>query len=413
MSVKERFIRYVKIDTQSNPETGAHPSTEKQFALARLLTEELKALGAQDVRLDEHCYVYAQLPANAEGLPSLGFIAHMDTEPVCSGRDVKPDCVVCRGDVRLKNGKIISESEFPVLKKYVGKELIVTDGSTLLGADDKAGVAEIMQLVEELSARPEIRHGKIGIAFTPDEEIGEGASLFDVAGFGCNFAYTVDGEELGELGYETFNAAEAVVDFKGKNIHPGSAKGKMINCAVMAGEFLASLPADETPATTEGREGFYHVESVRAEVETGQIKLIVRDHDMEKFEARKKFVCDVCERLNEKYGRGAAGGKAARSVFQLYRKNPPALSSHRKRAQSVCKGGRNAYRGARAGRHGRMHAFLYGASLPQPFYGRPQRPFRPRIYPYGRIGNHGAGTSPPRGRVWTKRLKKDKNPPAL
>ena len=304
MSVKERFIRYVKIDTQSNPETGAHPSTEKQFALARLLTEELKALGAQDVRLDKHCYVYAQLPANAEGLPSLGFIAHMDTEPVCSGRDVKPDCVVCRGDVRLKNGKIISESEFPVLKKYVGKELIVTDGSTLLGADDKAGVAEIMQLVEELSARPEIRHGKIGIAFTPDEEIGEGASLFDVAGFGCDFAYTVDGEELGELGYETFNAAEAVVDFKGKNIHPGSAKGKMINCAVIAGEFLASLPADETPATTEGREGFYHVESVRAEVETGQIKLIVRDHDMEKFEAKKARFQKIADYLNDKYGAG-------------------------------------------------------------------------------------------------------------
>lgn len=323
MSVKERFIRYVKIDTQSNPETGAHPSTEKQFALARLLTEELKALGAQDVRLDKHCYVYAQLPANAEGLPSLGFIAHMDTEPVCSGRDVKPDCVVCRGDVRLKNGKIISESEFPVLKKYVGKELIVTDGSTLLGADDKAGVAEIMQLVEELSARPEIRHGKIGIAFTPDEEIGEGASLFDVAGFGCDFAYTVDGEELGELGYETFNAAEAVVDFKGKNIHPGSAKGKMINCAVIAGEFLASLPADETPATTEGREGFYHVESVRAEVETGQIKLIVRDHDMEKFEARKKFVCDVCERLNEKYGRGAAETKLRDQYFNCIEKIRP------------------------------------------------------------------------------------------
>ncbi len=175
MSVKERFIRYVKIDTQSNPETGAHPSTEKQFALARLLTEELKALGAQDVRLDEHCYVYAQLPANAEGLPSLGFIAHMDTEPVCSGRDVKPDCVVCRGDVRLKNGKIISESEFPVLKKYVGKELIVTDGSTLLGADDKAGVAEsIAARSEELSARPEIRHGKIrNRVFYPLAEVGK------------------------------------------------------------------------------------------------------------------------------------------------------------------------------------------------------------------------------------------------
>ena len=290
MSVKEKFLRYVKIDTQSDPETGTHPSTEKQFVLARLLADELRAMGAEKVRVDEHCYVYAEIPANAEGAPALGFISHMDTEPVCSGKDVKPECILYRGgDIPLKNGKVLSEKEFPFLKNYVGQELVVTGGDTLLGADDKAGVAEIMTAAETLLARPEIKHGKIGIAFTPDEEIGEGASLFDVQGFGCDFAYTVDGEEIGELGYETFNAAEATLTLAGKNIHPGSAKGKMINCAVLAGEFLAALPADETPATTEGRQGFFHVESVRAEVESGEIRLIVRDHDMENFWRGRRF----------------------------------------------------------------------------------------------------------------------------
>ena len=307
MSVKERFLKYVKIDTQSDPETGSHPSTEKQFDLANLLVEELRALGIDNAYADEHCYVYAQIPANAEGLPSLGFISHMDTEPVCSGKDVKPECVAYRGgEILLKNGKVISPAEFPVLNDYIGQELVVTGGDTLLGADDKAGVAEIMTAAEYLLAHPEIRHGKIGIAFTPDEEIGEGASLFDVKGFACDFAYTVDGEELGELGYETFNAAEAVLTLSGKNIHPGSAKGKMLNCALMAGEFLAAFPESDTPAATEGREGFYHIESVRAEVESGEIKLIIRDHDAEKFEARKRFVEGACAQLKEKYGESAA-----------------------------------------------------------------------------------------------------------
>ena len=282
MSVKERFLKYVKIDTQSDPETGSHPSTEKQFDLANLLVEELRALGIDNAYADEHCYVYAQIPANAEGLPSLGFISHMDTEPVCSGKDVKPECVAYRGgEILLKNGKVISPAEFPVLNDYIGQELVVTGGDTLLGADDKAGVAEIMTAAEYLLAHPEIRHGKIGIAFTPDEE-------------------------LGELGYETFNAAEAVLTLAGKNIHPGSAKGKMLNCALMAGEFLAAFPESETPAATEGREGFYHIESVRAEVESGEIKLIIRDHDAEKFEARKRFVEGVCAQLKEKYGESAA-----------------------------------------------------------------------------------------------------------
>ena len=324
MSVKERFISYVQIDTQSDPETGTHPSTAKQFDLARKLEAELKALGASSVRCDKHCYVYAEIPANAEGLPSLGFIAHMDTEPVCSGKNVKLTSVLYRGgDIALANGKVISENEFPVLKNYIGQELIVTDGTTLLGADDKAGVAEIMEAVEQILANPSLRHGKIGIAFTPDEEIGEGASLFDVKDFGCDFAYTVDGEELGELGYETFNAAEAVITLKGKNIHPGAAKGKMVNCALLAGEVLAALPSDETPATTEGREGFYHVESVRAEVESGEIKLIIRDHDMKKFQAKKAHILSIGENLNHKYGSGSAEVKIRDQYFNCIEKIQP------------------------------------------------------------------------------------------
>lgn len=324
MSVKERFISYVQIDTQSDPETGTHPSTAKQFDLARKLEAELKALGASSVRCDKHCYVYAEIPANAEGLPSLGFIAHMDTEPVCSSKNVRPTSVLYRGgDIALANGKVISENEFPVLKNYIGQELIVTDGTTLLGADDKAGVAEIMEAVEQIQANPSLRHGKIGIAFTPDEEIGEGASLFDVKDFGCDFAYTVDGEELGELGYETFNAAEAVITLKGKNIHPGAAKGKMVNCALLAGEVLAALPSDETPATTEGREGFYHVESVRAEVESGEIKLTIRDHDMKKFQAKKAHILSIGENLNHKYGSGSAEVKIRDQYFNCIEKIQP------------------------------------------------------------------------------------------
>lgn len=208
-------------------------------------------------------------------------------------------------------------------ENYIGQELIVTDGTTLLGADDKAGVAEIMEAVEQILANPSLRHGKIGIAFTPDEEIGEGASLFDVKDFGCDFAYTVDGEELGELGYETFNAAEAVITLKGKNIHPGAAKGKMVNCALLAGEVLAALPSDETPATTEGREGFYHVESVRAEVESGEIKLIIRDHDMKKFQAKKAHILSIGENLNHKYGSGSAEVKIRDQYFNCIEKIQP------------------------------------------------------------------------------------------
>ena len=224
MTVKERFLRYVQVDTQSDPKTGEHPSTKKQFDLAKMLVQELEMLGAQNVRLDERCYVYAQLPASEgyENVPAIGFIAHVDTEPVCSGTNVKPRCVLYQGgDIVLANGKKIMVDEFPFLEEYIGQEIIVTGGDTLLGADDKAGVAEIMSAVAFLIAHPEIKHGKVGVAFTPDEEIGEGADGFDVKGFGCDYAYTIDGGGgLGEIGYETFNAAEAVIKLTGKNIHP-------------------------------------------------------------------------------------------------------------------------------------------------------------------------------------------------
>ncbi len=306
MTAKERFINYVKIDTQSSEETGTHPSTRKQFELAKLLASELTALGACDVRVDEHSYVYAHVPANVDNAPALGFIAHLDTEPVCSGKDVTPTPVLYNGgDIVLANGKRLCPTEFPFLLNYIGKELIVTDGTTLLGADDKAGVAEIMTAIEYILAHPEIPHGKIGVAFTPDEEIGEGASLFDVKGFGCDFAYTVDGEQIGELGYETFNASEAKITLTGKNIHPGSAKDKMINCSLIVGDFLAMLPEDEIPAKTEGKQGFYHITELRSEVERGEISLIIRDHDMEKFKARKAFIINVCETLAKKYGQDA------------------------------------------------------------------------------------------------------------
>ncbi|MBQ8685994.1 MAG: peptidase T [Clostridia bacterium] len=321
MSVKERFLRYVQIDTQSDPKTGTHPSTQKQLDLARVLVDELKALGVENAYCNEHAYVYAYLPATVENAPSIGFIAHLDTEPTTSGKNVKPQCIRYNGgDITLANGVVLSPDEFPYLQNYEGRELIVTGGDTLLGADDKAGIAEIMTAVEYLIAHPELKRGKIGIAFTPDEEIGEGASLFDVEGFGCDFAYTVDGEELGELGYETFNAAEATVLLKGKNIHPGAAKDKMINCAVIAGEFLAALPRDEIPAKTEGREGFYHVCDIRASVESGEISLIIRDHDGQKFQARKAFIQSVCDTLANRYGKEAISCTLRDQYYNCYEK---------------------------------------------------------------------------------------------
>ena len=303
MSVKERFLKYVKIDTQSDPETGSHPSTEKQFDLANLLVEELRALGIDNAYADEHCYVYAQIPANAEGFPSLGFISHMDTEPVCSGKDVKPECVAYRGgEILLKNGKVISPAEFPVLNDYIGQELVVTGGDTLLGADDKAGVAEIMSLVARIAQDPSLPHPALGICFCPDEEIGHGAELLDIDTFGCKYAYTVDGGPIGELEWECFNAAEATVRFEGQSIHPGDAKGRMVNAGNLFCDFNALLPYVQRPEYTEGYEGFYHLEGVSATVDHATARYIIRDHDAAKFQQKLDLIDAAASMLNQRLG---------------------------------------------------------------------------------------------------------------
>ncbi|MBO5525973.1 MAG: peptidase T [Clostridia bacterium] len=322
MNATEKFLRYIKIDTQSDPTTGTHPSTAKQFDLMRLLERELTALGL-NVSTDEHGYLYSYIPSNTDA-PAIGFIAHMDTEPVVSGTNVRPQIVEYRGgEITLRSGAVLSPDRFPSLQNYVGERLIVTDGTTLLGADDKAGVAEIMALAEYLVKHPEVKHGKIGIAFTPDEEIGEGADFFDVEKFGCDFAYTVDGGPIGELSYETFNAAAATFTLKGRNIHPGAAKGKMINCCLIAGDVLSRFPETETPATTEGREGFYHIGSVVAGVEHGSIELIIRDHDRQKFEERKAFVSNLCKQMQDKYGKDSVSCEIKDSYYNMREKIEP------------------------------------------------------------------------------------------
>lgn len=308
MTLKERFLNYVSFDTQSDENAETMPSTEKQWALARFLEKELRELGAENVRVSEYGYVMAYLPSNMgeKELPALGFIAHLDTSPDASGEGVKPRTVenYDGGAIVLNEDKniVMSPESFESLKTHIGEELIVTDGTTLLGADDKAGIAEIMTLVETLQNNPEIPHGKICIAFTPDEEIGGGAEKFDVADFGADFAYTVDGGDLGELEFENFNGANAGIFIQGRSIHPGSAKNKMINAALVAAEFAALLPQAETPSHTEGYEGFYHLHRMTGTVEEAELHYIIRDHDREKFENRKRFVHIAGEYINKKYG---------------------------------------------------------------------------------------------------------------
>lgn len=304
-----RFLRYVQIDTQSDPESKTSPSTVKQFDLAKLLVEELRELGLSDVKLDEHCYVYATLPGNVtdKQVPTIGFIAHLDTTPDFTGHNVKPlvhenydgGDLVLNKDLNI----ILSPKEFPELTGYKGQTIITSDGTTLLGADDKAGIAEIMTALEYLVKNPRIKHGEIRIAFTPDEEIGRGTEHFDVQGFGADFAYTVDGGPIGELEFENFNAAEAKVLVHGKNVHPGTAKNKMINSIRVAMEFDSLLPQHERPEHTEGYEGFYHLMSFKGDVEKSQLHYIIRDHDRQKFEARKQMFKDIAEFLNKKYNR--------------------------------------------------------------------------------------------------------------
>jgi tripeptide aminopeptidase len=308
-TVKERFIKYVKVESTSDRDVDTCPSSPGQFVFARQLVEEMKQMGLQEVTLDENCYIMATLPANTDRkAPVIGLIAHMDTSPDMSGLNVNPQIIpnYDGGNITLNKelGVVLDTEIFPEIKKYAGQELIVTDGTTLLGADDKAGIAEILTAVEYLMAHPEIKHGKIRLGFTPDEEIGRGADLFDVKKFGAEFAYTIDGGEIGELEYENFNAAAAEVKVKGKNVHPGVAKNKMINAILVAMEFNALLPVNERPEFTEGVEGFYHIFGAQGTVEEARITYIIRDHNRAIFESRKKLFLAAADFLNQHYGAG-------------------------------------------------------------------------------------------------------------
>lgn len=305
MDIVERFLNYVSFDTQSSEETHTTPSTEKQRVFAQYLKEELIREGLQDVELDELGYLYATLPSNtSKQVPTIGFIAHMDTSPDASGTDVKPSIVTHYdgNDIILSKGLVTSVEKFPELLTHKGEDLIVTDGTTLLGADDKAGIAEIVQAMAYLQKHPDIKHGKIRVGFNPDEEIGLGAHHFDVEKFGCEFAYTMDGSEVGEIEFENFNAASARITINGCSVHPGYAKDKMINAARIATELASMLPFEETPEHTEGYEGFFHLLNISGTVEKAQLSFIIRDHDREFFESRKAEMFDIVEAINEKYG---------------------------------------------------------------------------------------------------------------
>ncbi|WP_419869258.1 peptidase T [Chryseobacterium sp. CT-SW4] len=307
-----RFLNYVKIYSTSDPESESTPSTSRQWDIANYIAEELKTIGLENVSIDEHGYIMGYVPSNLDNdpTPTIGFISHYDTSPDFNGENVNPqiwenydgkDLVVNK-----TTGFTLSPSKFETLKNYIGQTLITTDGTTLLGADDKAGCAEIVTAAEYLIAHPEIKHGRVAIGFTPDEEIGRGAHKFDVQKFGAEWAYTMDGGEVGELEYENFNAAGAVVRIHGLSVHPGYAFGKMINASLLAAEFVQTLPAHETPSTTKGFEGFYHLTDFNSDVSEAKLQYIIRDHDAEKFEARKKFMQEKVAEFNQKYGEGTA-----------------------------------------------------------------------------------------------------------
>lgn len=307
MDIVERFLKYVSFDTQSAEESESVPSTAKQLVFAKYLKEELKNEGFDDVEMDDMGYVYATLKSNIKkDVPTIGFISHYDTSPDCSGENVRPRIIrnYDGKDIELSPGIVSSTKKFPELLAHVGEDLIVTDGHTLLGADDKAGIAEIMQAMCWLRDHKEIPHGDIRIGFNPDEEIGRGAHHFDVEKFGCEWAYTIDGGDLGDLEFENFNAASAKITIKGVSVHPGYAKGKMVNANRLAAEFAAMLPADETPETTEGYEGFYHLLGIESNIESAKLSYIIRDHDREKFEERKDAIMDCVKKMNDKYGEG-------------------------------------------------------------------------------------------------------------
>ena len=328
MDITERFINYTKFDTQSSEESQSVPSTPKQLVFAEYLKNELEREGLDDVELDDKGYLYATLKANVKGnVPTIGFISHYDTSPDCSGAGVKAQIVHAYdgSDIELSEGIVSSPKKFPELLQHVGEDLIVTDGHTLLGADDKAGIAEIVQAMCYLRDHKEIKHGTIRVAFNPDEEIGMGAHHFDVDKFGCQWGYTMDGGDLGELEFENFNAASAKITIKGVSVHPGYAKGKMVNANALAAELAMMMPADETPETTEGYQGFYHLLGIQSNIERARLSYIIRDHDRERFEDRKRFVADVVRRMNEKYGEGTVEAEVKDQYYNMKEKIDPQM----------------------------------------------------------------------------------------
>ena len=328
MDITERFLNYTKFDTQSQEDSDQVPSTEKQLVFANYLKKELENEGLSDVEMDDKGYIYATLKANIKGdIPTIGFISHYDTSPDCSGADIKARIVnnYDGSDILLSEGIISSPKKFPELLRHIGEDLIVTDGHTLLGADDKAGIAEIIQAMCWLRDHPEVKHGKIRIAFNPDEEIGMGAHHFDVEKFGCDWAYTMDGGDLGELEFENFNAASAKIFIKGVSVHPGYAKDKMVNANVLATEFAQLLPADERPETTEGYQGFYHLLGIESNVEQAKLSYIIRDHDREHFEDRKRFVQRCADQMNETYGEGTVIAEIKDQYYNMKEKIDPQM----------------------------------------------------------------------------------------
>lgn len=327
MSAAERLAEYCRIDTQSDPASGTHPSSEKEFNLAKVLVKQLQELGLKDAELDEHCYIYAHLDSNLDHeAKTVGFIAHMDTAPDFSGSDVNPQIIenFDGNDIVLKNGRVTKMADFPAMKNLKGKTLMVTDGNTLLGADDKAGIVSIMEALAYWKEHPEERHGRIAVSFTPDEEIGEGPMFFDVKRLGADFAYTMDGDAVNVMSDETFNAVSAIVDIEGFSIHPGEAKNRMINAAAVGCEFQAGLPEALTPEHTEGREGFIHLTGFNGRTESAHLGYILRDHDAGKIEDKKKLMEALAAYLNVKYGEGTV----KISFTESYRNMKEVLSGH-------------------------------------------------------------------------------------
>ena len=330
MALVERFLRYVSFDTHSSEETRITPSTPGQMVFAKYLKSELESLGLEEITLDEHGYLFATLPANTDKeIPTIGFIAHMDTSPDMSGKDVTPRIVENYNGSEIvldaEERVVLSPAQFPELLDHKGEDLIVTNGKTLLGADDKAGIAEIVSAMAYLKEHPEIKHGKIRIGFNPDEEIGEGAHKFDVEKFGCEWAYTMDGGEVGELEFENFNAAAAKIIFKGRNVHPGYARHKMINSIRIANQFISMLPRHETPEHTEGYEGFYHLIGIQGDVEQTTLSYIIRDHDRSRFESRKREMAHLVRKINAEFGEDIAVLELRDQYYNMREKIEPVM----------------------------------------------------------------------------------------